>query len=90
MVYNWSYTGDTVPKDISIKDVEDDVVERLKARAKRNHRSLNGELKAIAEAAVNEPERLTPMEILKRVRKLGIRTEPRGVDIIRHDRDHEH
>lgn len=38
--------------DFSIKNVPDDVAESLRERAKRNHRSLQGELRAILEAAV--------------------------------------
>jgi plasmid stability protein len=42
---------------LSIKDVPDDVAERLRQRAARNHRSLQGELMAIVEQAVkNEPD----------------------------------
>lgn len=46
--------------NLSIKDVPADVAERLRQRAARNHRSLQGELMAIvtaaAEAAPAEPE----------------------------------
>jgi plasmid stability protein len=45
--------------NLSIKDVPADVAERLRQRAARNHRSLQGELMAIvtaaAEAAPAEP-----------------------------------
>jgi hypothetical protein len=37
---------------LSIKDVPDDLAERLRQRAARNHRSLQGELMAIIEQAV--------------------------------------
>jgi len=37
--------------NLSIKDVPDDVAQRLRARAERNHRSLQGELMAIVERA---------------------------------------
>ncbi len=37
--------------NLSIKDVPDDVAERLRQRAARNHRSLQGELMAIVEQA---------------------------------------
>jgi plasmid stability protein len=40
--------------NLSIKDVPDDVAERLRARAARNHRSLQGELMAIVEQAAAE------------------------------------
>jgi plasmid stability protein len=40
--------------NLSIKDVPDDVAERLRQRAARNHRSLQGELLAIVEQAAAE------------------------------------
>ncbi|HRH88067.1 MAG TPA: Arc family DNA-binding protein [Rubrivivax sp.] len=42
--------------NLSIKDVPDDVAERLRARATRNHRSLQGELMAIVEQAAAEAQ----------------------------------
>jgi plasmid stability protein len=41
---------------LSIKDVPDDLAERLRQRAARNHRSLQGELMAIIEQAIHEPD----------------------------------
>ena len=41
--------------NLSIKDVPDDLAERLRQRAARNHRSLQGELMAIIEQAIHEP-----------------------------------
>jgi antitoxin FitA len=41
--------------NLSIKAVPDDWAERLRQRAERNHRSLQGELMALVERAVNEP-----------------------------------
>lgn len=40
--------------NLSIKGVPDDVAERLRQRAARNHRSLQGELMAIVERAAAE------------------------------------
>lgn len=40
--------------NLSIKDVPDDVAERLRQRAARNRRSLQGELMVIVESAVVE------------------------------------
>ena len=40
-----------VPVNLSIKGVPDDLAERLRARAERHHRSLQGELMAIVEQA---------------------------------------
>jgi len=40
--------------NLSIKNVPEAVAERLRARAERNHRSLQGELLAIVEQAAQE------------------------------------
>ena len=44
-----------MPVDLSIKEVPDDIANRLRERAQRNHRSLQGELRAVLDAAVREP-----------------------------------
>jgi plasmid stability protein len=45
-----------MPVNLSIKDVPDDLAERLRQRAARHHRSLQGELMAIVEqASLMEP-----------------------------------
>jgi plasmid stability protein len=54
--------------NLSVKNAPDAMVERLKARAKRNHRSLQGEMMAILERAADEyspipPDPQTPEEI---------------------------
>ena len=43
-----------MPVNLSIKEVPDATADRLRARALRNHRSLQGELMAIIERAANE------------------------------------
>jgi len=55
-----------MPVTLSIKNAPDDVVARLKLRAERNHRSLQGELLAVITAAANEPEplKLDALEVL--------------------------
>ena len=40
-----------MPVNLSIKEVPDALADRLRARAERHHRSLQGELMAIIEAA---------------------------------------
>jgi plasmid stability protein len=46
--------------NLSIKSVPEDWAERLRQRAERNHRSLQGELMALVERAVNEAAPLAP------------------------------
>lgn len=63
-----------MPVNLSIKIVPDEVVERLRMRAARHHRSLQGELLAIVEAAARSTPYLTPEEVLTEVRRLGLET----------------
>ena len=72
--------------NLSIKKVPKYVLESLRARANRNHRSLQGELLVILEESVS-PRRLTLEEAYRRVRASGLRTEPEAVRMIREDRD---
>jgi plasmid stability protein len=99
--------------NLSIKDVPDDVAERLRQRAARNHRSLQGELMAIVEQASRPEHSFAEPASGVRHAATGSRTHgwktieqliaereaagwapdpamarlPRGVDIIRADRD---
>ena len=74
--------------NLSIKSVPDSIVQALRDRATRNHRSMQGELMAIVEAAVRPPaSAMTPLELLAEVRRLGLKTPADSVEIIRDDRD---
>jgi plasmid stability protein len=75
-----------MPATLSIKNVPDDVLDRLRDRARLHNRSLQGELKTILEEAV-QPRRLTAYEVLQRVEKLGLRTSDDAVNVIREARD---
>ncbi len=76
-----------MPIELSIENAPDRVVQRLKERAERHHRSLQGELLAIIEAAVREDEAATPAEILAEVRRLGLRTPSESATLVRESRD---
>jgi antitoxin FitA len=76
-----------MPVNLSIKNAPDDVVHRLRQRAERHHRSLQGELLAIIEEAVRPEQELSPAELLAEVRRLGLRTPGNAAAIIRADRD---
>jgi plasmid stability protein len=74
--------------DLSIKGVPEEQVQRLRERAKANHRSLQGELRAlIDEAAGIAPRRLTFDEIAARVSKLNLTRRDEAARLIREDRD---
>ncbi len=76
-----------MPVNLSIKNAPDEVVQRLKARAARHHRSLQGEVLAILEEAVQPPRTLTSAELLAEVRHLGLTTPAEAAAIVRADRD---
>ncbi len=73
--------------NLSIKNAPEHVVERIRERARRHHRSLQGELMAIIEAAVGEDRVLAPAEVLAEVRRLGLETPAEAVSIVRTGRD---
>jgi plasmid stability protein len=73
--------------NLSIKNAPDHIVERLRKRAERHHRSLQGELMAIIEAAATEDRPLTPAEVVAEVRKLGLNAPSESAAMIRADRD---
>lgn len=77
--------NETMPVTLSVKNVPEKLAARLRERAERNHRSLQGELLAILEDAVRP--RLTLDDLAKKAKALGLRTPADSVDIIRATRD---
>jgi antitoxin FitA len=77
-----------MPVNLSIKNVPDDLARRLKERASRNHRSLQGELMAILESMADPTPVSRIDEIYAKVQASGVKT-PRGESarMIRRDRD---
>ncbi len=73
--------------NFSIKNVPDQLAEKLRQRAERHHRSLQGELLAILEESVASAETLTPAQVLARVRATGLHTPSESTDFVREDRD---
>jgi plasmid stability protein len=74
---------------VLVRNLDDDVVERLKLRAATAGRSLEAELRDIVTAAA----RPTREEVLARIDAIRARTKPPGpgeqtaVEMIREDRD---
>ena len=95
MVLYWNYIGAilhlveealTVTVSLSIKNVPDHLAERLRQRATASHRSMQGELMAILEQALEEHRPLAPQALLALVRELGVSTARESADDIRGDR----
>jgi hypothetical protein len=72
---------------LSIKNVPTDVVKRLRARAERNRRSLQGELLALIERAADEVPAVSARQIFERIKRLNLPAGERSIDIIRDLRD---
>ena len=76
-----------MPVTLSIKNVPDDIVWRLKRRAKNHHRSLQGELLAILEEVLRSPQAMNSRDVPAEVGRLGVRTPRGAASMIRKDRD---
>jgi plasmid stability protein len=76
-----------VAVDLSIKNVPEEQVRRLRERAKANHRSLQGELRALIDEATRRPRPLTVDEIVARVSRLGLARRDEAALLVREDRD---
>ena len=72
--------------NLSIKRVPEDVVERLRERARLNHRSLQGELMSILEESVR-PSTLNANDLREYVVRLGLQTDDDATEMVREDRD---
>ena len=75
--------------NLSIKNVPAEKVEQLKQRAKRNHRSLQGELMAMIDTSLEPAPKgaMTVRELSKYVQSLGLTRRSEAVRMIRQDRD---
>lgn len=69
---------------LSVKKVPIDVAKRLKDRAARNRRSLQGELQVILEQAGRT---LSIDDLAKLVERIGLKTPSESAQMIREDRD---
>jgi plasmid stability protein len=76
-----------MPVNLSIKNAPDHVVRRLRERAERHHRSLQGELLAIIEEAVRQDAPASAADVLAEIRRLGLNTPMEAAALIRADRD---
>ena len=74
-----------MPVTLSVKNVPNDVAKRLKARAARNHRSLQGELRSILEEAA---EVTSVTELVALAQRLGLKgASGESAAMVREDRD---
>ena len=75
--------------NVTVRNIDDDVVASLKAQAKANHRSLEGEIRHVLTAHVSRRTRMAGFR--DRTARLGAQTEGRpqtdSVTLLREDRD---
>jgi len=83
-VANWIHNGSMKTVTLSVKHVPHDLARRLKDRAARNHRSLQGELLAILSEA---GEVATIRDLAALVKRIGLKTPSESAEMIREDRD---
>jgi plasmid stability protein len=77
-----------MPVNLTIENVPDELIERLRRRAERSHRSLQGELMVILlEAIGRSSERISIGEARRRVKELGLRMPSEAAAMVREDRD---
>ncbi|NPV05215.1 MAG: Arc family DNA-binding protein [Syntrophaceae bacterium] len=76
-----------MPVNLSIKNVPDRIADKLRERAARHRRSLQGELLVILEESVARDSFLTPGELLAEVKRMGLKTPAESARFVREDRD---
>lgn len=73
---------------LTIRNIPARVLRRLRDRAAEHHRSMQGEVLAILEAAAADAAvRMDAEGLLRRVQSWGLKTPAEAVEMIRQDRD---
>jgi plasmid stability protein len=88
MLYFRAKTEPTLT-DLSIKDVPEEQVAALRERAKRNHRSLQGELRAMIDELMPAvpKKKMTIEELSAYAKSLGLTSKDEATQWIREDGD---
>ena len=77
--------------NVTIRNLDDDVVARLKERAKANRRSLEAELRTLLSEAAHRPSREDFLKLAKRIRDMTPDVpQTDSTLLIREDRDSDH
>lgn len=77
-----------MPVNLSIKSVPDALVERLRARATSNNRSLQGELMTILEESTGlRNSGMSTEEAIAKLRQQDFKTQADSTAFVRKDRD---
>jgi plasmid stability protein len=74
--------------NLTIRNLDDEVVEKLKARAKENERSLEAEIRVLLTATTERPSRKAFRELAERIAALTPdMPQTDSVELIHEDRD---
>jgi plasmid stability protein len=76
-----------MPVNLSIKNVPDQIAGKLRERAARHRRSLQGELLVILEESVAKESFVTAGEFLTEVKRINLKTPAETARFVREDRD---
>jgi len=68
MVPKWNHEANMVT--VTIKNIPEEIYEKIKLQAKANHRSVNSEIISIFEHAIQKRTPMDVKEILERARKV--------------------
>jgi plasmid stability protein len=83
------FSTETIMATLTIRNVDDAVVERLKKRAKDNERSLEAELRILLTNLSKQPSRKDFIALAKRIAAMTPEGVPQtdSTELIREDRD---
>ena len=74
--------------NVTIRNLDDDVVETLKTRAKENKRSLEAELRALLTEAAKRPSSMTLRDLARLIRSMTPDVpQTDSAQLLREDRD---
>jgi plasmid stability protein len=76
-----------VAVNLSIKSVPDQLVEKLRNRAEKNHRSLQGELLTILEESLIQNQPLSSFDSIRLLQKIDLKTKSDSTQVIRESRN---
>ncbi|MBA3631848.1 MAG: Arc family DNA-binding protein [Acidobacteria bacterium] len=73
--------------NVLVRDVEPEVLEKIKKRAAKNGRSLQTEVQIILKDAAAKPEPLSDLETARKIRSmLNVKNQSDSAELLREDR----
>ncbi len=73
--------------NVLVRDVEPEILEKIKKRAAKNGRSLQTEVQIILKDAAAKPEPLSDLETARKIRSmLNVKNQSDSAELLREDR----